>query len=454
MMVAQVRAFAGVVAVVWMACSGMAQAFEPLPSNVLLVVADDLGVDEVGRYGIQDDTASTPTLDSLADEGVLFRNAVANPTCSPSRSSLLTGRPAYKHGIGTAISIFGHVGLPLSETTLPEMLDLRTGGGYAHSMVGKWHVSTHRDDLRNAPGLHGYDWFTGSVANLGNETAFLTEEQSYFSWDKVDNGALYRSETYATTDTVDDAIARIEAMPEPWLLHVAFNAPHAPYHNPPAHLVNGPPAHTKRGKYQAMVEAVDTELGRLLAAMSPEQRSRTTVIFVSDNGTPSDIISGAVPEGQHKGTVYEGGVRIPLIVAGPDVALPGTESDALVHISDIFATLAELAEAPLNEAEHADLDSRSLVPYLHDPGMPSQRRVLATEKFKPAGLGGPKTVIIRAVRTSRYKLIQNLAAPDELYDMQGENHETINLLEGVPSPEVLDIAARLEAHAPFAMPER
>ncbi|MHC5212741.1 MAG: sulfatase-like hydrolase/transferase, partial [Planctomycetota bacterium] len=175
---------------------------------------------------------------------------------------------------------------------------------------------------------------------------------------------------------------------------------------PPSHLHSvdlsaaASPAETPTPYYRAMVEALDTELGRLLDGLGPALQSRTTVVFLGDNGTPGEVSSRPFAKDHAKGTLYEGGVNVPLIVTGPRVKVPGTESIALVSVTDLFATVAEIAKVDLGQTlPGVPLDSRSLVPYLADPSAPPQRKVLFTELFHPNGqpasvpaLGGDKPV--------------------------------------------------------------
>ncbi|MHC5212536.1 MAG: sulfatase-like hydrolase/transferase, partial [Planctomycetota bacterium] len=130
--------------------------------NVLIVVADDLGVDMVGAYGEGSDPPPTPVIDSLASQGVLFRNAWSNPVCSPTRAALLTGRPAFRNGIGYIVDASpNNLALPYAEVTLPEMLALGTGGNYRSGAFGKWHLGNDSVGGALAPNLAGFDHFAG-----------------------------------------------------------------------------------------------------------------------------------------------------------------------------------------------------------------------------------------------------------------------------------------------------
>lgn len=430
----------------------------PAPTNVLLVVADDLGVDQLASYGVGEDLASTPTLDALAASGVRFTSAWSNPVCSTTRATILTGRYSFRTGVGYVVD--STWGLRASELTLPEALD-RAGSGYAHAAFGKWHLSNPVTGGPGDPNEAGFSHYAGAPKNLAPYPT------TYYSWTQVENGVATPATGYVTTRTVDDALAWIGAAPEPWFAWVAFHAPHDPFHTPPAGLYHvdlegaASPEVQPRPYYKAMIEALDTELGRLLSAIGGT--SNATVIFVGDNGTPGAVTVEPFPSEQAKGSAFQGGVHVPLLVAGPGVA-SGASCDALVSTVDLFATVVELAGAaealglagaasqggtvapPTVDASVASgprVDGISLVPYLVDPARPSLRETVFTEWFFPNGLGPPAEVR-RAVRDRRYKYVFNdppnpgqvppLGGGDQvgregLYDLVRDPLEAVNLLD-------------------------
>jgi arylsulfatase A-like enzyme len=323
---------------------GSAPAAAP---NMILLIADDVGVDKIGAYGEHPSPPPTPNIDALAARGVLFRNAYAASVCSPSRAAMLTGRYPRRYGFGIHTGRHDTYELPLVELTLPEMLG-RSALAYDHSAVGKWHLSTPRSpNAERHPLASGFNWYAGSLANLA-------KQMSYFSWEKNINGRLTYTNTYATTDTIDDALARVEAMRRPWFLWVAFNAAHRPYEEPPSSL------HTRRDlegvadRFDATVEALDSEIGRLLRSMDPAVLAETTIIFVSDNGTAQAGVTPPWRSSRAKPTLYEAGINVPLIIAGPRVSAPGSECAALVHVVDVFATVAEIAGVDLGQLSSED----------------------------------------------------------------------------------------------------
>lgn len=364
----------------------------PQPGNVLVLVADDLGVDQLRLYGQGVDYPPTPNLELLAASGVVFRNAWSEPTCSPTRAALMTGRHGFRHSIGIAVDPFADTfGLPASEVTLPEMLDLGTGGRYAHALIGKWHLSPFaQGDL--APNQAGFAHFAGSLEG---------QIINYVNWRRVEDGVPSMSSRYATSAAVDDALAWIGQQNGPWLCFVSFQAPHAPFHAPPAslhtqNLPSGPPkancgqptGNDPRPYYKAMVQALDTEIGRLLASLPTRELAQTTILFLADNG--SDPCVAAPPSNRAKSTLYQGGIHVPLLAAGYRVGRG--VSDALVTSSDLFATVAELASVDLAATLPGyTLDSLSFAPSLADPAV-GVRRYAFAESFTPNGDGNPLTL--------------------------------------------------------------
>ena len=410
--------------------------------NVLLVVADDVGVDRVGAYGEHPDPGNTPTVDRLAREGILFRRAWATPYCSPTRATILTGRLPFRTGVGAVIQGSTSFALDPGELGLPELLAAGTAGRVRSVMIGKWHLAGLSLGAPVHPFGFGYEAHAGSLFNLPD----------YEGWTKSVNGALGPESTYATVDTTDDALRAVSFLPEPWFVHVAYNAPHTPFHAPPPHLhsfaLSGDPDATPVPHVKAAIEALDAELGRLLAGMDPGVRARTTVIFVGDNGTHAAATDAPFLPEHAKGTCYEGGLRVPLVVAGPDVGPRGAECGALVQTTDLFATIAELLGVDAASAAPPGLvlDSISLVPYLADPARPSLRADAYAERFFPNGLP-PYLVHTRAVREARYKLIRwEDEAREELYDLVLDPFETQDLLAAPPlAPEARAAYGRLLA---------
>ncbi len=402
-------------------------ALSPLAStqeNVLLIIADDVGVDRVAAYGEHPDPGNTPNIDRLAQRGTLFRNAWAYTTCSPTRATILTGRYGFRTGIGKALRNWpGEFSLPLSEVLLPEALRNGSPHGYHNSIIGKWHLGGQDEGLDH-PRDSGFDHHSGTIYQVG--------PGGFYAWDKVINGVAVGSNVYATTDTTDDALRTINHLPEPWLIVVTYNAAHAPYHVPPAHLHNfillGEPDDDPINHHKAMVMAMDAEIGRLLGGMGQSVSQRTNVILIGDNGTQAEATQPPFLSEHAKGTPYEGGVNVPFIISGPRVTQPGSECDALVHSIDLFATIADMTDTDLSSVIPAStpIDSVSMPPYLANPGQPSIRNTVFSERFSPNG-PAPQNFIFRTMRERRYKIVRR-PQRDEFYDLESDEFEQTNLL--------------------------
>jgi len=485
------------------AASGPASASDPAalpltPRNIIVIVADDVGVDLIGAYepyfANHPNPAypnTTPAIDSLAATGMTFRNAWTDPVCSPSRAQLLTGRHAHRSGVATVFTPADdeRLGLQPHVETIPSLLrSSHTPFPYVTAAIGKWHLADPNQHGRELPahplGTSAMPWFhlfAGSIDNLNG--------QSFNQWQKtfgtiIDHGQDECVPTsgfsckatvvdYATKDTADDAIHLIETLPEPFFLYVAFNAVHLPLGAPQTPLQ---PASCLGGAVQGvtvcnapfdgtdvpldtrcMMQWLDNEVGRILCATegsSSSPDSPTTILFTSDNGTrgaKTNFKDGAIVPPfnmKHgKSTLYEGGVHVPLIVRSPVIppSLRGSSHEALVQSTDLFATVAELANAaPLTDRFQVR-DSISFVPHLlGTPG--SQRSFAYAEMFHqnyvPDAAGHPPagfTLALqrRAIRDVAGRKLIQVVKPDgqggflydeELYDLANDPHEANDLI--------------------------
>jgi arylsulfatase A-like enzyme len=385
-------------------------------NNVLLIIADDFGTDSQSLYNTTAGaTAPTPNINTLAASGVRFTNAYATPVCSSTRACLITGRLGFRTGVGEVVSVPSGNSLPSSELTLPEVITQNSGLGIQSACFGKWHLNVGGPTVTaNGPNtIGGWPHYAGCTAGA---------LASYTSWSKTINGTTSTVTTYATTDVVNDAVTWINARTaanQKWVAWVAFNAPHSPFHVPPTNLHSyGANPATNLLKYRAAVEAMDTEIGRLLLSVNA---ATTDIILIGDNGTPGQVIQSPYDAAHAKDTLYEGGIRVPLIIKGPSVVSGGRTSDALVHAVDLFSTMLEMAGVPLPSG--VTLDSTSLKPILSNLTNTAHSRDF-TDQFdqSSATVGG------RILRDDRYKLIRFNTGTDEFYDLQSDPAESTNLL--------------------------
>lgn len=392
-------------------------ANEAQADNILLLIADDYGVDSCGLYSGAG-AAPTPNIDALALSGVRFTNFWANPICSPTRAAILTGRHGFRTGVGSPT---GNSAIGLDEYSIAAALG---EAGYHTACIGKWHLQGPNNGRGMNPNLMGFDDYMGS---LGGGVP------DYFSWTKNVNGTSSPETDYVTSVTVDDAINWIDAKgTEPWFCWVAFNAPHTPFHLPPTDLhsydtLSGDAADISANPlpyYQAMVESLDTEIGRLLGAIDSNVLAETTVIFIGDNGTPAQVATDF--ERGNKGQLFQGGVHVPCIMSGVGVMPPLNRThDALAHVVDLFDTIAELAGIDTtNELPGGvHIDSKSMAGYLLDANLPSAHHIAFAERFTVDGANQDG----KAVRNERYKLLRLDNGNERFYDLQSDPLESTNL---------------------------
>ena len=400
--------------------------------NVLFIIADDLGVDYTEVYQEGTDYPNTPNIDALAEDGILFRNAWANPVCSPTRATMLTGQYGFRTGIGTVVgtSRRNTSGIDPDTHTIPKALN-SANTGYAHACVGKWHLDDESNGGADNPNVMGFDYFAGFV----NSTEGGDFSQIYYNWQKTVNGTTTTSTNYLATENVDDAIGWIDEQEAPWFHWLAFFNPHTPFHKPPNDLhsfdaLSGTEEDIEANPvpyFKAAVEAMDTEIGRLIAYLKQTgQYENTTIVYLGDNGTTSQVVQPPFDPDQAKGTLYEGGVNVPFIISGAAVANPGRESTALVSAVDLFATGLELMGADVGSTTPAGttIDAQSLVPIIQNQTN-AIRDWVFTEIF---GLNANSDG--KAIRNNSHKLIRFDSGSEELYNLNQDPFETNNLLAG------------------------
>jgi arylsulfatase B len=422
----------------WLAVGLSGLVAQGVQKNILLIIADDYGADSSSLYNSTSAGAllpPTPNTTMLAQSGMVFASAYANPLCSPTRACLLTGRHSFRTGVGYALGAAGSSPLAASEFTLPEAF-AAAGTGHHLAQFGKWHLAT---GLNSPFTVGGWTNFAGSIQGAVS---------SYTNWPKVVNGAQTLNYTnYATSDVVDDAVAWINTRgTNTWFAWVAFNAGHTPLHKPPINLapsyaaLPGTPAHINNNPelyFHAMIEAMDTEIGRLLASVN---LAETHIIFIGDNGTTAQTIQPPSPTTHSKGSLYQGGIKVPLVIAGPNVTNPGTTNLTPVHAVDLFATILELAGTNVAVVPTGiAIDSRSFASTLS--GVSDLSRRIYAEVFDTNPLTDADG---RALQDSRWKLIRFNDGHDEFYDLQTDPNESINLLAGALTAEQQQYRERLQ----------
>lgn len=451
--------------VVGIASMGYAQNLAPEESvagkrpNILLLIGDDMGNETLSCYEWSENPAKTPTLDDLCDSGVRFDNFWSQPICSPTRATMLTGRYGFRTGVGRptgdrdAKGYFpdppakpasapnepprgnrrgranapSDYGLPITEFALPAAFRVNQDLGYATAAIGKWHVADTRNGWQDHPNIVGFDHFSGLIRGFPD---------SFFTWNKVVNGVWSGETGYAPDDKTTDAINWVEEQGEnPWFLWMAYNLIHTPLHLPPENRWRGDWSHIDPAANPSddglaygnmLLEALDVEIERLLESMPKEIRENTYVIFMGDNGTARSSVRPPVAANKAKGTLYQGGVNVPLFVTGPGVE-QGV-SKALVNSTDIFMTIMEMAgiDTAHTLPQNVVLDSVSFLPYLSEPNSESVRDFIYADVFA-GNFAGVEDADF-AMRNERYKLYRRRGV-FEFYDLSADPYENANLLE-------------------------
>lgn len=380
-------------------------------SNILLIIADDFGLDACPNYPIGNIKPNMPNLEKMMQDGITFDNFWSFPVCSPTRASILTGKYGVKTGVLNASNA---ATIKSSEKTLHQFLDEKTNAAYAHSIIGKWHLSNNEP---NRPTEMGIGYYAGI---LGGGVS------SYSDWQLVENGQSSNSTDYITTKISDLAIDWIEEQNKPWFCWLAYTAPHTPFHLPPAHM------HTQGDLpedeesieanptpyYMAMLESLDYEIGRVLASLSEEERKNTTIIFIGDNGTPGQVIQSPFVSNRSKGSIYQGGIAVPLVVSGDGVSRKGVRDESLINSTDLFTTIAQMAGSDQLTYEN----SNSFFPLLTQKK--SHSRVYNYSEV----LNNTPTKTGYTIRNATNKLLILDNGAERFYDLSVDPFENDNLI--------------------------
>lgn len=323
---------------------------EKTKTNVLVLFVDDLGSGDLGMHG---GVSRTPNINRLATEGVELKRYYGYPLCSPSRAALLTGQMPRRFGIAYALGA-RDPGLPADLPTLPRTL---RSAGYQTWLVGKWHLGTASPPLQS-----GFEHFYGFE---GPEVDYYkhTNRRGDVDWQR--NGQTLNELGYSTFLIANEAVRLIDERDTsmPFYLQVAFNAPHFPLSAPAAYLDKYSELRKDKALRAAVVDALDEAVGRVLKAIEDHGLVKNTlVIFMSDNG--ADQTGSNAPFRGGKGSVYEGGIRIPCIMRWPSQLEPGTICQQVTSAQDLYPTIASAVGVALEANQK--LDGKDLWAALRD----------------------------------------------------------------------------------------
>jgi arylsulfatase A-like enzyme len=418
--------------------AGLLQS-QPRP-NIVLILLDDLGYADIGCYGQK--RIKTPNIDSLARDGMRFPHAYSGgAVCAPSRSVLMTGLHL---GHAPIRANAGTSPLPADTVTLAKVLQQ---AGYSTGGFGKWGLGDAGSS--GVPTKHGFDHFYGYLHQVHAHTYFPE-----FLWENDKRDVLGKT-VYSADRIADKSIAWLKQQKgKPFFLYATYTVPHGRYETPTLDPYENTDWPEKEKAYAAMVTQGDTYAGRILATlkeMGVEQN--TLVLFASDNGgVTADghstgffdsmrTTSGALLRGQ-KGTLYEGGIRVPFLARWPGRIAPGSENLSPIYFADLLPTLAEVAGAPAPK-----VDGTSLVPLF--AGKPGPNRTLHWEHFSYDAKTQQLTPQGAAVRFGKWKAVMHkLGQRPELYDLTNDEGETNDL--SLQNPRIARRMATSirEAHTP------
>jgi arylsulfatase A-like enzyme len=328
----------------------MAGGAESAPRpNLLFIIADDLGWGDVGFHGGE---IRTPHIDRLAASGARLEQFYVQPVCSPTRAAFMTGRYPIRYGLHQGVvRPWARYGLPLDERILPQALK---EAGYVTAITGKWHLGHFEPEY--LPTRRGFDHQYGHYNGALDYNTHTRD--GGFDWHRDDREC--RDEGYSTHLIAREAARLITSHDarRPLFLYVPFNAVHAPHQVPERYTA--PYAHLKgnRRTYAGMLAAMDEAIGEIIGALERKGiRDNTLIFFCSDNGGPSPgVVTSNGPLRAGKGTLYEGGVRVPAVAAWSGRIPAGSVVNAPLHMVDWYPTLLGLAGVSL--AQRHPLDGR------------------------------------------------------------------------------------------------
>jgi arylsulfatase len=397
--------------------------------NIIFILTDDQGYGDLSAHG--NPILQTPHLDRLHHESVRFTDFHVSPTCSPTRSALLTGRHEFKNGV--THTILERERLTLRATTLAEVLQ---EAGYKTGIFGKWHLG---DEPKYRPNRRGFDEMFihggGGIGQTYPGSCGDVPGNRYFDPMILHNGRMVRSKGYCTDVFFGQALRWMELIKgrQPFFAYIACNAPHVPLQVRPEDEArySGRVTNQNAAKFLGMVANIDDNIGRLLEQLRVWNIERETlVIFMTDNGADGgSMVYNAGLRGK-KGSAFLGGTKAVSFWRWPGVLVPADVSALTAHI-DFFPTIAELTGARLTRPVQRQVEGRSLVPVLENPLAPWAERTLFTHFGRWPKGADPNSAKYKmcSVRVPRWHLVSADGATEPrwmLFDVEtdyGEQHD-------------------------------
>jgi arylsulfatase A-like enzyme len=400
--------------------------------NIIFVMPDDVGYGDYGCLG--NPIIQTPSIDAFKKQSLLFTRFHVSPTCSPTRSAILSGRHEFKNGI--THTILERERLSLDTFTLPQMLKTV---GYTTGIFGKWHLG---DEEAYRPESRGFDEVyihgAGGIGQTYPGSCGDAPGNTNINPTLWHNGKFEKTNGYCTDLFFDQAIQWMDEKrkaDQPFFAYVPLNAAHGPHVLPEEyykHYRGKPQVNEETAKFFGMIENVDTNFGKMLQKIDQWGiADNTLVIYTNDNGGTAGtrIFNAGLRAG--KGTPYQGGTRAPCFVRWPQGGIPAdTLCDALTAHMDIYPTLAEITGATLSDKVKQQVEGRSLLPLLKDPKSNWEDRLLVHHVGRwPKGKIEESKYEKCAIQNSRFTLVNN----SELYDLLADPGETKNVINDHPT---------------------
>ncbi|WP_051426359.1 sulfatase-like hydrolase/transferase [Jiangella gansuensis] len=403
------------------------------PPNVVVIYADDLGYGDLGCFGADD--LDTPALDALCATGAKLSQWYSNsPVCSPSRASLLTGRYPSRAGVENILAGSREtVGLPPQATLASQLRDR----GYRTGIFGKWHLGV---DASFGPLERGFDTHVGFRAGCVDYFSHIyywgATNPTHDLWE--DDEEIWSNGEYLTTLIADRAARFIRDHAEqPFFCYVPFNAPHYPMHAPAEYVAQFAHLPPDRRIMAAMIKALDDGVARIVATLDELGLREDTIVFVSSDNGPSteernwlngEEISyrGGSAGGLrgHKGSVFDGGIRVPAMISWPGRIPAGWESADVGIMMDLVPTLLHAIDGTPPPGD--DHDGRSLLPTLTTPGTePDARMICWDYATQLAAREGTWKIVLDA----REAMGPEIAEARGLFDLSADPGEQHNLAD-------------------------
>lgn len=388
--------------------------------NIILIITDDQGYYDLSCHG--NPHLATPNLDKLRDESLRLTRFQVSPTCAPTRSAIMSGRAPFY--VGVTHTILERERMKLGVPTMTEML---RDAGYTTGIFGKWHLGD-QDEYR--PDKRGFDEvFIHGAGGIGQSYAGSCGDapgNKYFDPAILHNNTFVKTKGFCTDIFFSQAMKWMESKKgdRPFFAYITTNAPHGPFIAPDSYKKKFVDAGIKGNTvgFYGMIENIDDNVGRLTAQLSEWGIERDTLlIFITDNGPSASNYNG--DHKGKKGSVDEGGTRVPSFWRWPGVLKPGTDVDRITNHFDILPTFAEIVGG--NPKQSDQLHGRSIVPLLKDDDADWEDRFRVFHKGRwAAGEAAKSRENGFAVRNQRFRLVGRNA----LFDMENDPSQKTNVI--------------------------